>query len=497
MSAPTTDRPDGPEAYSPVDSSTTAPEPDGIVDDFDEAVVPDNARRSNTSMLLIWATLQASVSVMFTGFLARSQGLSLGQLLAACAIATGGILVYGLLAGNLGAVTGQPHSLLARTIFGRIGSSVVSVLLIIMGLGWYGFQARFLVEMLGGLFSISHISLWAAVAAILMTFNNIFGFRGVAAYARYIAAPILLAWGAYVLVKGFATVPSGQMFAAPHVPMATTVMVVVGLLVGSAAWGNEPDIFRFSRTKPWWNVPALAGGYVIGVFLFPVAGYLIAELSSANDLAPFVRYLVDFSLFGVTAFAVILLVVNQFALNDGNLYEGVNALQNLMAKVRGWRRIYSVLVLGGLGAFLAVIMQSLEENFFIVAGISATFVPCATVIMAMDVFVLPRLMSARRPVHQVTSWHLASAANWAGLAALAIGGGAGAYMGGLIPGLDGFGHTNIGFPALQAWIISAVVYVVLALLCPASRRTAILGFPHAAQAAGVAGVADLTAATVE
>jgi hypothetical protein len=38
---------------------------------------------------------------------------------------------------------------------------------------------------------------------------------------------------------------------------------------------------------------------------------------------------------------------------------------------------------------------------------------------------------------------------------------AGAYTGGLIPGISGFGTTNIGFPALQAWATGAIVYLVL------------------------------------
>ena len=457
-------------------------------EDYGEEIVPLSRRRSLTAMFLIWSTLQASVSVMFTGFLARSQGLSLGQLLLACGVATVAILLYGIGAANLGAVTGQTLALLARTIFGKIGSGVVSVLLIIMGLGWYGFQARFLAQMLGGLGTVSNITLWAVVFALLMTFNNLFGFRGVSAYARLVAAPILLSWGAYALIKGLTSVgPAHMVFASPHVPVTTTVMVIAGVLVGSAAWGNEPDLFRFSKGRPWWNMPALVGGYTIGLMLFPLAGYLIAELSTASDLAPFMHYLVDFSFFGVTALTVILVVVNQFALNDGNLYEAVNAFQNIVERFGSWRRLYSVLILGAAGAVLAATMSSLEKNFFIVAGISAVFVPCATTLMAIDVFVLPRVFGIRRPTHKVTFWPEAANGNWLGLISLAIGGVLGAYTGGLIPGIHGFGTMNIGFPALQAWLASAISYVVLVRLVPERRRARLLGFPRAETPALVEG----------
>jgi len=431
-------------------------------------------------MFLIFVTLQIAMSTIYTGFLARSEGLSFDQLLVACLAGLGAMFLYGIGAANVGAVTGQALALLARTVFGRVGTTVVSILLIVMGIGWYAFQARFLAQLLGGLFTVSSVALWGAVAALLMMANNIFGFRGIATFARFVAAPILLLWGAYALIKALATMPSSQIFAAaPHVAAPTTILVISGLLVGGAVWGNEPDVFRYSQGRPWWNLPALVGGYTIGIFIFPVLGYLLAELAVNTTLGAFVKNMVPFSLFGVTALAVILLVVNQFALNDGNLYEAVNALQNLIDRIRNWRRLYSVLVLGAIGAVVAASMSSLQKDFFIVAGISAIFVPCATTIVAVDVFVLPRVIKGRRrPVDRITSWSKVAVCNWLGLIALLVAVGIGSYTGGLIPGLSGFGTENIGYPALQAWAIAAVLYVLLAVLAPARHREVLLGYPH-------------------
>ncbi len=456
------------------------PHPDAVslTGDYDEAVVPDDKRRSKTGMFLVWVTLQIALSVVYTGFLARSEGINLGQLLIACTVALVAMLLYGMGAANVGAATGQALALLARTIFGRIGTSVVSILLIVMGMGWYAFQARFLAELIGGLFTMS-VALWGAVFAVLMMANNLFGFRGIAVFARFVAAPILLVWGAYALIKAISVVPSSSAFAAaPHVAAPTSIMVIAGLIVGGAVWGNEPDVFRYSRGRPWWNTPALVGGYSIGIFVFPVLGYLLAELAAASTLNEFIRHLVPFSLFGVTALAVILFGVNQFALNDGNLYEAVNAMQNLIDRIRGWRRLYSVLVLGAIGAIVAVSMSSLQKDFFIVAGISAVFVPCATTIIAVDYFVLPRVIKGRRrPVDRVTSWAKVATCNWLGLIALLAGVAVGSYTGGLIPGLSGFGTANIGYPALQAWAIAAVLYVLLAVVVPAQHRERLLGYP--------------------
>jgi len=61
--------------------------------------------------------------------------------------------------------------------------------------------------------------------------------------------------------------------------------------------------------------------------------------------------------------------------------------------------------------------------------------------------------------------------------ALLAGTAVGVSTGGLIPGTSGFGKTYIGFPALQAWVTGAVVYIVaVALVARSSRAKALLGY---------------------
>src|SRR3979409_1325305 len=51
--------------------------------DYTTSLVPLNRRRSNWVMFWLWVTFQASVAYMYTGYLARSQGLSLGEMIVA------------------------------------------------------------------------------------------------------------------------------------------------------------------------------------------------------------------------------------------------------------------------------------------------------------------------------------------------------------------------------------------------------------------------------
>ena len=137
-----------------------------------------------------------------------------------------------------------------------------------------------------------------------------------------------------------------------------------------------------------------------------------------------------------------------------------------------------MLILGAVGAILAAEMTSIQNNFFIVAGISGIFVPTATTIMVVDKFVVPRLFGLNRPTDRVTPWGAAASVNTIGLVALVIALLVGSYTGGLIPGISGFGTTNIGFPTLQSWIIGAGIYLIgIWLVKDSPSRFRLLGYP--------------------
>jgi purine-cytosine permease-like protein len=447
-------------------------------DDYTTSVVPLDKRKPNSKMFLTFVSLQATFPTLFIGYVARSQGLTLAQLALAMGIGAVTMTVYCIGSANLGTTTGQTHTLLTRTIFGRWGSQIVSLLMIVVAVGFYAFQARFLMEQLGGLLTVSSPTLWAFVIALLMMVNTLFGFKGVSAFASYVAAPIALTWGAWALVKILVTGHGHNLFAAPTVAPTATVLVVTGLLVGANTWGNEPDLFRYAKTGSPWNLPTLIAGYGVGAFLFPITGYLYGTLSNTTDFGQSIHYFSSVSLFGLTGLAVVFFAVNAFAGNDGNLYISVNALQNLIGGLRGWKRPYTVLLCGGAGAILTTVMGHLEKSFFIMAGISAITIPTASTIMVMDRFVVPRLFGLSRSTEKVTPWSKVGQANVAGIIALVAATAVGSYTGGLIPGLSGFGTTNVGFPALQAWALASVVYLAaVAIFSRAASWRVLLGYP--------------------
>src|SRR5258708_16824394 len=84
--------------------------------DLLEQVVPASRRDGPLKMTLLWVTFQASVSNMYTGYLARSAGMSLGDILWACLIGVVVMIGYGMLAANVRAITAHHHSVLPRGV---------------------------------------------------------------------------------------------------------------------------------------------------------------------------------------------------------------------------------------------------------------------------------------------------------------------------------------------------------------------------------------------
>lgn len=434
-------------------------------------------------MLLQFGSMQLVFGALLVGYNARFQGLTLGQLMVAMVIAVATMSAYCIGAANLGAKVGQTHAVTARGVFGKVGSGLVSLLLVVDGLAFYLFTVLLVVtlgeSLLGALPAAAVIT---AILAFVMIVNNYFGFSGMLRFAQYVAMPVIAAWGAWAMIKAFTAVSPADLANVPHTSTAASLFVVVGSMVGLSTWGNEPDIFRYGKVgrAAWWHIPTIVISYAAGAFLFPVVGYLLATLSNEPNLAPSMKYFANFTMFGVGALMMVVLLVNQWAVQDGNLYIAINGAQNLLSGIPHWRRQYTVIGLGLAASALTFILPSLTDTFNIVTGVGSVTVPVATTIMALDVFVVPRLYKIRRPLHRVATWSETAMANWPGIVALVAGTAVGAFTAGLVPGVPGFGTTYIGYPALQAWLTGSVVYLALVGLTVAfgkgSRAMAILGY---------------------
>ena len=164
----------------------------------------------------------------------------------------------------------------------------------------------------------------------------------------------------------------------------------------------------------------------------------------------------------------------QIAINDGNYYEMINGAQNVLGHRRGWRRSYTCLLVAVLTALVTAMFPQLESGFFTVAGWSAIALPCTTVVMCADRFLLPRLLGIRRALEPIPTWRQAAPANWPGLVAVLIGMVFGVWGLGLFPGQAQ--APSWGLVPVEAWLTAALAYVGLAAMVVRSRSgTQLLG----------------------
>src|SRR2546428_6798700 len=154
----------------------------------------------------------------------------------------------------LGSRTGQTHALLTRSIFGLVGSWILSACILVAQLGWVGYQANLLAVLLDGFYGWGAIFTLSLLLAGVMILNNLLGFTGISVFARYLVTPILIIWCIYMVLKA-AISDGGKLGGTPHgsgLPFWVAVVAVIGF----SMWGNEPDFWRYGRPRLNWPLAA-------------------------------------------------------------------------------------------------------------------------------------------------------------------------------------------------------------------------------------------------
>ena len=232
-------------------------------------------RRSRYHFLSLWITLAAGFTYLFLGFQYHDAGYSLVKAVAAGAIGAVAYLVYALPAAYLGSTTGQTHALLTRSILGRVGSALVTVLLIGIAAGWTAFAFNLLATLYDGLFSWGHVVLISVLLAVVGITNNLFGFTGIAAFARYLVAPLMILWVLYLVIKGLVADPARRRWPARQRQTTLPFLAGIGVAIGSVMWGNEPDTWRYGKPKFFWPVPPMVVAFAVGLVLFVAGGWMM------------------------------------------------------------------------------------------------------------------------------------------------------------------------------------------------------------------------------
>jgi purine-cytosine permease-like protein len=406
----------------------------------EQHVVPHGERRGVTTMALLWVTMVTGFPSVLIGFQWHADGMTLSQAFVGVCISSLILLVYSIPACYLGAMTGKTYTMLSRSAFGVRGSWLVSFNIIVSATAWYALTAIFLAQGLASLYELPLSLPWlAAVLAVLMAFNNFFGFSGVANFARYAAGPVLIVWVLYCFGSAATTIPTAVWTATPSMSTWNALTAVSSFVIGYSVWGNEADYWRFSKAKAVPVIAPLVGAIIIGAVLFPITGWMVAELTHTKDPAQATAVMNSFAFGKARALAAVVLVMTYVAVNDSLLFATVNALENILKLSRRVR----VVSLAVTGALLAAWLSHYARSFDVIAAVTGIVLPAATTITMVEWFV----------PHHENEYH---GVHWSAVVSLVVGSAVGIFTSDVLPGFD-----SIFVPTLNAWLTSLAIYLAL------------------------------------
>lgn len=436
-------------------------------DDHTTEPVPISERKGSVTMGLLWITMVTAFPTVLAGFQFSKQGMSLEQVLICSALSCLILLAYAVPAAMLGATSGQTYSLLSRSTFGRYGAMLVTVNMLLIFIAWYGVTALLTADALTEIYHLQvPIIVLGVGIALAMAFNNFFGFAGVANFARFVAAPALILWVGYTLVKALSSA-SPAVLSSPATCSATTALMGVSAMVlGYAVWGNEPDYWRYGKPKVRASMIPMAIALCIGQIIFPATGWIVSKVSGITEYGAASQFMTEYSFGGISIIAALVLAVSLFAVNDANLYGSINAIASL--KKMPHRVAVSILAIAGCGMTAYFSISGAAKSLESIAAINCIVLPMPTVIMLAEAFVVMRLLGRDMPFKKVAAMNELPAVRWPALISLLFGCTVGIMTSGLIPGLD---VLHVGISSAQSWCVAIMMFVPLRLLEDRLART--------------------------
>jgi cytosine permease len=355
-----------------------------LADDFALERVPLGDRKSMRQIL--WVELGV-VTAMSEFVLASALGYGMPFWNAFAAILIGSALLttVGAMIGVAGAWEGLPTGLLARwSGFGNYGSTLISLVVVIGCIAWFGVQNSICAEAIHRATN-GHISLSLAsiMTGLVLVAIASFGFQWLSRTASLVVPVFLVVvgYGTYqVLSKG----ALGPIFWEPAPGTELSLATGASMVAGSFMLGAilAPDLTRFCRTGRdvlWvWLIAIFVGQFGLGL-----AGVVLAHVARSRDVISII--------FGVAGWIGVTVVgLATLKLNDVNLYSSSLHLANFIEVIFRRRINRGILTVGlGLVGVLFSVLGILDHivGFLLILGVT---IPPLGGILIVDYFVLRR-----------------------------------------------------------------------------------------------------------
>jgi purine-cytosine permease-like protein len=419
--------------------------------------IPESARRSPFTMGMVWLTMVTLFPTVLVGFQWFKQGISLSQMIVCSILSCLLLLAYAIPASQLGARSGRGYCALSRLVFGLWGTRLVTGNLLWVFTAFYGMTACLMAQALNNYLNLHlPVVLVSMLFAVIMAFNNFFGFSGVANFARFFAAPALVGWVGYTFFKAISASSLPLLVEPPHQSMMCALTTMSSFIIGIAVWGNEADYWKFSQPGSWKAGVPMASALLIGQVIFPLSGWLVARSSGITDYAVATTFMSSYSFGGFAVIGLIVLAASYFAGNDSNLFGSIEAIESTWAI----KHRLTVIILAIFGAITAGLLSVTDSAKALdtIAALNCIFMPTPTVIMLTEWFLRNKVFNEPLDFSYLPDFSELPAFRWSAIVALLSGILVGVTTSGLIPLLE---PLHVGICPVQAWLIAAVVYALL------------------------------------
>lgn len=406
----------------------------------DEALqaIPEDKRQHWITPAMIFGGLEFTIPVLMVGAtLAGSYGLS--EIFFILIIALFGIQWIGnALQGYIGAKTGRPSSVIARTSFGaKQARFIVGLTIFVVSLGWWAVQTSVAGNAISAMFGVDYTSQWGLWALITIVAGLLFAIPSIIGYSSmkwtdYIAVPaglLLVVAGIYYALdsNGLNTVSNWN--PEPTIGILTAISLIIGANVSQ--WVIAADYTRYAKPTVKDNALIPTGIVLVGFPLFMVGAIMSVGVGDADIVNVMMNLGFPFWGFLILWFAT---WTSQLV----NNYSMGLAFSNMLNVNSNKGR--ALLTFAGTILAIIVALAGILDYFTDFLNMTAIVYPAIAGVMMVDFFFIRK-----------QSWKDNDGWNWMATIAMAVG---------TIVGYLTQYVTVFGIPAVQSLIVTGIVYYI-------------------------------------
>ncbi|RDD84047.1 cytosine permease [Streptomyces parvulus] len=412
-------------------------------DDYALSRVPRDKRLGFWTMLLQWLAQSGSIS-QFTLGATIGVGMTFGDAFLAFTLGAVILEVVIFAIGLAGMREGLATPLLTRWAgFGRNGSALVSLVISVSLVGWFGVQNTIFGDSVSALVG-GPSWLWCVAAGVGITVLVIFGFRYMAVFAK-IVTPLFFAMVAWSVTDALSDHSLSELINSPApgetIPLAVAATAIAGGFMTGAI--VSPEMTRYNRKGSHVFLQS-ASSMILSEYIVGLTGVLLGHMVGSGQVSQIVL-----STSGV--FGVLVVLMSTAKINDWNLYGSSLGVVNFFQVVFGKRlhRGAVTIALGIAGTLLSAVgMMTHFTDFLSVLGVA---IPPVGGIIVAEYWVVRRMRAPLDATREAGTLP-ASSPTWVPMSLVIW---AAAFCVGKF--YDG------GIPALNSLLTAFVLYCVLGL----------------------------------